>query len=579
MAAEDPNVEIGMLINNTLTIVKGAGMMVLKLIQYMIALKKQQRLTQAQYDSIIQFARDTEGDFTIANIPTQDPEKIAQFQEALRSGGVAFCNLPDLDVGDGLTQVAIRNKDFARFQYIFEEFSKTQLSGGMKEYVELKNNTSGNLTLHNIPLGSNYGKVASIGETTANLIINHGNDPAVAKYLEKHPSFKDKNRDQIKQMVVDEYLNTEGQPEVIEEMLKVFPLDRSQSPETVTAANQSLRLSEEVRSSSHFMDFRSLIQELEAQKVSYAIMPDLNIKDDYTQIAVANIHESRFKEALKNFLREGAFASEMSMDDYYNTGMMNPEEYTETASEETRKTVEEAKAEVHRGQSKDRDPETTYKEVSHTMEKQSETAKYEYYAAQASDSPDSTLQEIHFGRNEIISYDKQTETAQIWYPGTNDYFEVSPAVPVPGNDDEIACFFDMRTSQTIREFRKEIDEAAGVEKTIVGNISARDALMNYRDNLAAKQYAPFEGAWTNRVKATGKNVNTTGKTTEAVVPVRTTAKNAESVKRASENIQMAASKTASSATAAVSPAGAAVKAAEASAKTFEALKPEKGIAP
>lgn len=65
MAAEDPNVEIGMLINNTLTIVKGAGMMVLKLIQYMIALKKQQRLTQAQYDSIILFARDTEGDFTM----------------------------------------------------------------------------------------------------------------------------------------------------------------------------------------------------------------------------------------------------------------------------------------------------------------------------------------------------------------------------------------------------------------------------------------------------------------------------------------------------------------------------------
>lgn len=62
--------------------------------------------------------------------------------------------LPDLDIQDSCCQIAIRGKDVAKWQALYESYVTSELDlGGPLDFEELKALTSGNYKIKNLALG------------------------------------------------------------------------------------------------------------------------------------------------------------------------------------------------------------------------------------------------------------------------------------------------------------------------------------------------------------------------------------------------------------------------------------------
>lgn len=90
MANEDPNGELGVLLNGELHIVTGIASVSFKFLQHMLALRRNSRLTESAYTDLKKFQVDTNGEYTIFNIPSQNPEKIGAFKQQLKNAAVAL---------------------------------------------------------------------------------------------------------------------------------------------------------------------------------------------------------------------------------------------------------------------------------------------------------------------------------------------------------------------------------------------------------------------------------------------------------------------------------------------------------
>ena len=92
MAMEDAGGtgDLALMINTEMIILKGAvkastyaGKTIgksmiapLRLIQYIMKLRKEQRISESDFKDFTQFMKDCEGDYIIANLPTRDPERL-----------------------------------------------------------------------------------------------------------------------------------------------------------------------------------------------------------------------------------------------------------------------------------------------------------------------------------------------------------------------------------------------------------------------------------------------------------------------------------------------------------------------
>lgn len=168
MAYEDGNGDLGVIINAEMMIIKeaiqggaflGGKIASSKLnpiifLQYMTKLKKDKRISESDFRSFKEFLQVSEGDYTIANIPTQDAEKMAAFTDTLYEAGITYYKLPDLNLNDGMRQIAILNRDIGKWQGVYEAFVSAELTeGGVMNFQELKALTSGQYQIKGIAIG------------------------------------------------------------------------------------------------------------------------------------------------------------------------------------------------------------------------------------------------------------------------------------------------------------------------------------------------------------------------------------------------------------------------------------------
>ena len=104
MAYEDGNGDLGVIINTEMMILKGAiqvgtflggkiassKLNPLIFLQYMTKLKKDKRISESDFRSFKEFLQASEGDYTIANLPTQDAEKMKAFEDTLYEAGITY---------------------------------------------------------------------------------------------------------------------------------------------------------------------------------------------------------------------------------------------------------------------------------------------------------------------------------------------------------------------------------------------------------------------------------------------------------------------------------------------------------
>ena len=174
MAAEDAggSGDLAILVNTEMIVLKGAvkaaasagsvtGKVVNKallspfrLIQFCMKLHKQHIISTSDFKSFTQFMKACDGDYIIANLPTRDPEQLDKLMDSMTEVGITYCLLPDLDIQDSCQQIAIRGKDVAKWQALYESYVTNQLDlGGPLDFEELKALTSGNYKIKSLALG------------------------------------------------------------------------------------------------------------------------------------------------------------------------------------------------------------------------------------------------------------------------------------------------------------------------------------------------------------------------------------------------------------------------------------------
>lgn len=125
-----------------------------RLIQFCMKLHKQHIISTSDFKSFTQFMKACDGDYIIANLPTRDPEQLDKLMDSMTEVGITYCLLPDLDIQDSCQQIAIRGKDVAKWQALYESYVTNQLDlGGPLDFEELKALTSGNYKIKSLALG------------------------------------------------------------------------------------------------------------------------------------------------------------------------------------------------------------------------------------------------------------------------------------------------------------------------------------------------------------------------------------------------------------------------------------------
>lgn len=85
----------------------------------------------------------TEGNYTILNMPFEEMEELGEMLSDFNSIGVNYSILPDLNVGDGYTQLAVPNADRDKVEMWFKMWKDKQLAAGLdvKEMYSLDENS------------------------------------------------------------------------------------------------------------------------------------------------------------------------------------------------------------------------------------------------------------------------------------------------------------------------------------------------------------------------------------------------------------------------------------------------------
>lgn len=132
-------------------LLKGAVQGILHLIQLMKKMEINGMLKGGEMESFDVFIKATKGQFQLLNIPTEDADQIEKMKQDLEKLGVAFVNLPDLNPGDGITQIAYYIPHTEKMEAWYKNFCMNQLQGGEKDYTKLQNLTERNTSIVSIP--------------------------------------------------------------------------------------------------------------------------------------------------------------------------------------------------------------------------------------------------------------------------------------------------------------------------------------------------------------------------------------------------------------------------------------------
>lgn len=305
MAHEDPNGELGVLINGELHIVAGVASVSFKFLQYMLALKRNGRLTESGYTDLKQFQVDTNGEYTIYNIPTQNPKLRELFKEQLKAAGVAFCELPDLNVRDGVVQLAIRNRDVAKWQYVLDEFLMGRLTGGQFSLKELQAMTGGQYDIVSVGIGDGTLEISRTADLIQDFIGQCFADPSLVDHI---PIVLKNNPVRLEEYLQSALLKD---PEKLKEVKGLIEYVWKDSNSDLREAAKELAGQVQDTLDNTWM-LRGFLACLDQNQVNYAVMPDLRFSDGKTQFALVPSDRERFKKAVHEF--EGILAKQAAME-------------------------------------------------------------------------------------------------------------------------------------------------------------------------------------------------------------------------------------------------------------------------
>ena len=124
------------------------------LIQHFARMYKEGLLNRREFQNFQEFAKLTEGNYQIINIPVGSWKELEKtgFVHQMEERGVRYVELPDLNQTDGLVQVEIYGEDQLKFQAWYDRFLMAEMKGGEHELQNLNHLTSGRTSIVSIPV-------------------------------------------------------------------------------------------------------------------------------------------------------------------------------------------------------------------------------------------------------------------------------------------------------------------------------------------------------------------------------------------------------------------------------------------
>jgi len=147
-----------------------------KLVQFFARMVKEKVLDKREFKDFQDFAKRTEGNFDVINVPVEhkigfgaDASVVREFAD-LKENGVRFYEMPDLNMDDHYVQLAVSREDKEIFSAWYGRYLKNRMSGGEKTADSLDAFTDGNTSIFNVPL---EGKEEVFREDFSVLKINY----------------------------------------------------------------------------------------------------------------------------------------------------------------------------------------------------------------------------------------------------------------------------------------------------------------------------------------------------------------------------------------------------------------------
>lgn len=127
----------------------------LKLIQFMARSIKENIFDKDMVENFVKFAKATNGEYSIYRMPYMSElkreEAISNAKKYLDNAGIKYCVMDSVNDKDNALHISVAKKDEQKFNVMFTDYLKEQLSGGEKTSEDLVNLTDGKTTIISIP--------------------------------------------------------------------------------------------------------------------------------------------------------------------------------------------------------------------------------------------------------------------------------------------------------------------------------------------------------------------------------------------------------------------------------------------
>lgn len=127
----------------------------LKLVQFLARSVKEKYFSQDMVENFAKFMKTTNGEFSIYRMPyvstiTRE-NAIENAQNYLDNAGIKYCVMDSVNDKDNALHISVAREDEQKFNVMFTDYLKEQLSGGEKNADDLVNLTDGKTTIISIP--------------------------------------------------------------------------------------------------------------------------------------------------------------------------------------------------------------------------------------------------------------------------------------------------------------------------------------------------------------------------------------------------------------------------------------------
>lgn len=127
----------------------------IKLIQFLARAAKENIFNKDMVENFSKFIKATNGEYTIYRMPyineLSREQAVENAKKYLDTAGIKYCVMDSVNDNDKALHISVARKDEQKFNVMFTDYLKEQLSGGKKTADDLMNLTDGRTTIISIP--------------------------------------------------------------------------------------------------------------------------------------------------------------------------------------------------------------------------------------------------------------------------------------------------------------------------------------------------------------------------------------------------------------------------------------------